>query len=128
MWSFPRLAAAVVLLASTQAAGAAEKHSFTSKAFGAAQSAGESILVQIHASWCPVCKKQKVILNELESAAKFDGLKVLEVDFDKQKNVVKTFAVTNQSTLIAFKSGRETGRLVGTTDPEKIADLLEKTL
>ncbi|MBG0811407.1 hypothetical protein IY145_18820 [Methylosinus sp. H3A] len=80
MWSFRPLAAAVFLLASTEAA------------------------------W-----------------TKSNGLNVREIDFDKLKNVVKSFVVANRSAPIVSNNGRA-GGIAGTTDPEKIADRHEKTL
>ena len=48
------------------AAFAAETIAYTPAAFDAAQKAGRSILVEIHATWCPTCKAQTPILAELK--------------------------------------------------------------
>jgi thioredoxin 1 len=124
---FVRMLAVLLTLASASVASASEDR-FTPKAFQAAQAAGQSILVRVHASWCPVCKKQGAALRELEENGRLDGVQLFKVDFDTQKSVVKSLGVTNQSTLIVFKRGRETGRLVGGSDPALIATLLDKAL
>jgi len=46
----------------------------------------------------------------------------------KQKDVVKNFKVTMQSTLIVFKGGKEVGRSTGDTKKDSIADLLKKAI
>ena len=107
---------------------AAEKHAFTPQAFEAAQADGKPILVEIHAPWCPTCKAQKPILDKLIADPKFGELKVFHVDFDSQKDVVRFFKATTQSTLIVFKGGAEAGRSVGDTNAASIAALLDKAL
>jgi thiol-disulfide isomerase/thioredoxin len=109
-------------------ASAAEVVPYTSQAFAAAQKAGDPILVEITASWCPTCKAQKPILSKLESDPKFKDLKVFDVDFDSQKDVVRNFKATMQSTLITFKGDHETARSVGDTNPDSIGALLEKAI
>ncbi len=107
---------------------ATETKPFTADAFAAAQKAGKPIFVAIHASWCPVCAKQRPILSELMGEPKFKNLVYFVVDFDGQKDVVNSFGARMQSTLIAFKGEHETGRSVGDTDQASIAALLNKTL
>jgi|SRR5215831_15408536 thiol-disulfide isomerase/thioredoxin len=107
---------------------ATETKPFTPDAFAAAQKAGKPILVDVHASWCPICAKQKPILGELTADPKFKNLVFFVVDYDSQKDAVKSFGVRMQSTLIAFKGEHETGRSVGDTDRSSIAALLNKTL
>jgi thiol-disulfide isomerase/thioredoxin len=107
---------------------AAETKPFTPDAFAAAQKSGKPIFVGIHASWCPICAKQKPILSELMADPKFKNLAYFVVDFDSQKDAVKSFGARMQSTLIAFKGEHETGRSVGDTDRASIAALLNKTL
>jgi thioredoxin 1 len=116
------------LVVSAGPALAAQTVPYTPEAFEAAMAAGKPILVEIHASWCPVCKKQAPILSDLEKAPKFDDLVVLHVDFDAQKDAVRKFGAQMQSTLIVFKGGRETGRSVGDTNPDSIAALLDKAV
>jgi thioredoxin 1 len=56
------------------------------------------------------------------------SLQVFRVDFDSQKEAVKSFRATTQSTLIVFKGDKERGRSVGDTNAASIAALLEKAL
>lgn len=107
---------------------AAETVPYSAATFDAAQTAGRSILVEIHAPWCPTCKAQAPILGELEKAPEYANLLVVHVDFDGQKDAVKRFGARMQSTLITFKGGTETGRSVGDTDRASIAALLAKSL
>jgi thioredoxin 1 len=128
MLSRRALALALVALPVTIGAFAAEKASYSSNAFDAAQKAGKPILVEIHAPWCPTCKAQMPILSKLEAEPRYAGLKVFHVDFDSQKEAVRRFGARMQSTLIVFKGEAEAGRSVGDTDVDSIAALLSKTL
>jgi thiol-disulfide isomerase/thioredoxin len=120
--------AAVTVALLAVPAFAAETLSYTPQAFDAAQKDGKSILIEIHAPWCPTCKAQVPILAGLEKSAKFQNLLVFHVDFDSQKDAVRRFGARMQSTLITFKDGKETGRSVGDTDPSSIAGLLGKAI
>jgi thioredoxin 1 len=122
------LLAGILFAATSVSAWAAERHPFVRQEFAIAQAAGKSILIEIHAPWCPTCKAQQPILDRLESDAKFKDLQVFRVDFDSQKDAVKSFKATTQSTLIVFKGDKETGRSVGDTNAASIAALLEKAL
>jgi thiol-disulfide isomerase/thioredoxin len=61
-------------------ASAAEWKPFSAAAFTAAQKEGKSILVDIFAPWCPVCRAQAPILENLTAEPKFNDLVVLKVD------------------------------------------------
>ena len=110
------------------AARAAETVPYTPALFDAAQKAGKSILVEIHAPWCPTCKAQAPILSSIEKGAAYKNLLVVHVDFDSQKDAVQRFGARMQSTLITFKSGKETGRSVGDTNADSLAALLAKAI
>jgi thioredoxin 1 len=122
------LAAAGALALGLGAAHAADQQPFTAAAFQAAEDAGQPILVEIHASWCPTCKAQKPILSDLTAQPKFADLKIFYVDFDSQKDVVKGFSAQMQSTLITFHGKTETGRSVGDTERSSISALLDKAI
>lgn len=121
-------ATAVMALFRSVPAMAAEMAPYTDALFDAAQKAGRPTLVEIHAPWCPTCKAQVPILARIEQGKQYDHLLVLHVDFDSQKDAVRRFGAQMQSTLITFKSGKETGRSVGDTNPDSIAALLAKSI
>lgn len=106
---------------------AVEHIAYTQQAFEDAQKAGQPILVEISASWCPTCKAQKKIMSGLLVAPELAKLTIFEVDFDSQKDVVRAFNAQMQSTLITFKGNKEVGRSVGDTNPDSIKKLFDTT-
>ena len=108
-------------------ASAAQTDNFDRDTFTAAQQASRPILVDIRASWCRICAAQEPILERLAALPEYKNLLILRVDFDSQKDVVRTFFASSQSTLIAFHGTRETGRTVGDTSTDSIAKLLRST-
>ncbi len=122
------IAAALAAAGLSSPASADTTVPFSAEAFKAAQAAGSPILIEIHADWCPTCKAQKPIVDQLTAAPKFKDLKIFRVDFDAQKPVVKQFKAQMQSTLIVFKGSAEQGRSVGDTRQASIAALLDKSL
>jgi thioredoxin 1 len=124
------LATAPLALVSSFAsvASATEIQAFTPAAFEAAKASGAPLLVEVTAPWCPVCKVQRPILSELTAQPKFKDLKILNVDFDTQKDVLQTLGVRMQSTLISYKHGEEQMRSTGVRDKDAISTLLDKSL
>ncbi|HKO71992.1 MAG TPA: thioredoxin family protein [Bradyrhizobium sp.] len=121
------VAAAIAAVSSFAPASANTAVPFSASAFKAAQMAGDPILVEIHADWCPTCKAQKPILDKLTADPKFKQLKIFRVDFDSMKPVVKQFGAQMQSTLIVFKGLAEQGLSVGDTRESSISALLNKS-
>jgi thioredoxin 1 len=113
---------------SATAVRAAETVAFTQAAFDAAQKAGKSILVDISAPWCPTCRAQAPIIKKLSAQAEFKDLMIFHVDFDSQMDVVKNQGAQQQSTLIVYKGGKETGRSVGDTNADSIGKLLAQAV
>lgn len=107
---------------------AGTKTSYSQAAFDAANAAGKPILIDVTAPWCPTCKAQAPILGALGSQPRFKDLQTFTVDFDSQKDVLKTHKVQFQSTLIVFKGGKEVGRSTGDTKKESIEALVAKAL
>lgn len=109
-------------------ASATDKKPFDQAAFDAARAAGKPILVEVTAPWCPTCKAQAPTLSKLRADAKFKELVSFNIDFDTQKDLLKTFGVQKQSTLIVFKGKQEMGRSTGVTDPQAITALVGKSI
>lgn len=123
---FPKIHATLLisalLLSSSFAVQAGQ--SFDAGAFQQAQSAGKTILVDVTAPWCPTCKQQRPIVQEIEKEK--PNLVVYEVDFDTAKDVLKRFRVQSQSTLVVFRGADEVGRSTGDTDAARIRALIAK--
>jgi len=117
---------AMVVLATP--AIAAQQKTFDAKAFAAAQREGRPILVDVHADWCPTCKAQAPLVERVVQAPQFKDMIVFKLDFDTQEADWRRLGVRRQSTLIAFKGAKESGRSVGDTNAASIAKLLESTL
>lgn len=100
---------------------------FDRAAFEQAQAADKRILIDVYAPWCPTCRAQEPIIDRVARARGNENLVVFRVDFDGQKAEVRRFGAQRQSTLIAYRGSRETGRLVGDTNPDRIAALVATT-
>lgn len=121
-------AATVASLGIALAAHAFESKPFDAASFKAAQSAGKPILVDVFAPWCPTCRAQQQVLQKLKDKPEYADLTVFKVDFDNQKDAVKDFGARSQSTLIAFKGDKETGRSAGDTRQASIEALIGSAL
>lgn len=121
-------AAALLSLALAPFALAGEFKPYVQNDFEAAQKAGEPIVVDIFAPWCPTCKAQEPILEKLAASEDLAPITLFRVDFDSQKDVVRALGATRQSTLIAYHGDTETGRSVGDTRAESIEALFKSAL
>ena len=120
----PILALALSTFAALASAGPSEP--YTQKRFDELAAQGKPALVAVHADWCPTCKAQKPILSELLGKPEFKDVTELVVDFDAQKPIIQRYKAVTQSTLIAFKGGKEVGRSVGDTNKSGIEELVKK--
>ena len=109
-------------------ANAADVVPYTAHAFAAAQKAGNPILVEITASWCPTCKAQKPILNKLGSPTR--GLRILK--FSTSTSIRKGRGALLQSHdakhAHCFQGRCESARSVGDTNQDSIEALLERVI
>ena len=90
--------------------------------------AGKAVVLDISATWCPTCKQQKPIIDSLMKQPAYKDVTLMTIDFDSAKPTLKTFKVSMQSTLVAFKGEKEVGRSVGDTTPAGLERLVKKTV
>jgi len=109
-------------------ADAAERLPFEDKAFDKALASGKSILVHVTAPWCAECKQQKPIVARLAEEPDFKNVIIFDVDFDTQKAALRDLHVQMQSTLLAFKGGKEIARLIGDTRASAIEAVMRMAL
>ncbi len=118
-----------ILVASTMAlpfiAYGADIRPYSDETFAALQAAEAPILVDVYADWCPTCRRQGQILDELLGESGFADLVVLKLDWDEQRETALAFGAPRQSTFIVFRGDEERGRSVADTRPETIRALLQ---
>lgn len=115
-------AAFPVLVAPAMAAPAIR--AFDQAAFEAAQKSGKPILIWVHAPWCPVCRQQQKTIERVTAEPAMRTMQVFRIDYDTQKPLWRRFGATQQSTLIAFRGRRETGRIAHETDDAKVSAVI----
>lgn len=119
---------AMAVLVVAQPAMAVERKPYTAAALQSAQAQGRSVLVDVAAWWCPVCKSQEAKIKRITADPRFDKLLILRLDYDKQKNEWRALGASKQATLIGYKGRQEVGRIAFQTNEALIADLLGKTV
>lgn len=126
--NFRKAITAVLISSAALVAAAGEIKTFSQQDFDSLAQAGKPVIVDVSAPWCPTCKAQKPIVDSLAKQAAYKDVTILTVDFDSEKTVLKQFKVNMQSTLIAFKGGKETARSVGDATPAGIENIFKKAV
>ena len=101
---------------------------FNQAKFDAAKAAGKPIAVVFHADWCPTCRAQAPLLKDLSEKPEFSSVTLYIANYDAEKTLKMSLGVTQQSTLVVFKQGREVGRSTGDTNEGSLAALLRRSI
>ncbi len=120
------IAALVLLPALVTGAFALEKEPFGKERFDALQAAGEVVLIDVFATWCPTCARQSQVLEAYRSENPDKPFHILVVDFDDDKDWVRHFRAPRQSTLLIYRAGEQSWFSVAETRPEVIAAELDR--
>ena len=106
-----------------QAAGGGFQR-YDASSFAKAQAAGKSIVVDVHASWCPTCKAQAPILKSIARDGKAKDVVFIRVDFDKDKAFLREHRIPRQSTVLVFKGKQEVGRSIAETNRARLTSFV----
>jgi len=84
--------------------------------FMMAQKKGKTIVVDVYADWCPTCRAQAPILDELRVEKQSSEVLFVKVNFDEEKDFLRAHRIPRQSTVLVFKGMDETARSIAQTD------------
>lgn len=81
-------------------------------------------LVDFWASWCGPCRMLAPVIEQL--GEKYEGkANICKLDVDAEPQLAARFGVMSIPTIIAFKNGKETGKLVGVRPTAELEALLD---
>jgi thioredoxin 1 len=82
------------------------------------------VVVDFYATWCGPCKMLAPVLGKL--AGDLGGrVKFAKADVDEMPDAAARFGITGVPTLMLFRGGRMTDRMVGMPAPAKLKAWLE---
>jgi thioredoxin 1 len=110
------------------AANALTIDDYSPAAIKKAESAGQSYVLSFHADWCPTCKAQAKVYEQLKADPALKNVTVYNVDYDGETELKKTLKVRGQSTVIAYKGAKEMARSTADTSKDGLKQLLAKSL
>lgn len=84
--------------------------------FMMAQKKGKTIVVDVYADWCPTCRAQAPILDELRVEKQSSDVLFVKVNYDEHKDFLRQNRIPRQSTVLVFKGMEETARSIAQTD------------
>ena len=81
-------------------------------------------LVDFYADWCGPCKMMSPIVDEI--ADERTDVTVAKVNVDESSELASRFGIVSIPTLIIFKNGKESNRIIGARPKAAILAELEK--
>lgn len=82
------------------------------------------VLADFFSTTCGPCKMLSFVLRDVEKEFG-EGLTILKVDFDQNKDLTAEYGVTGYPTLVLLKDGAEVGRLQGLQQKPVIVKLVK---
>jgi thioredoxin 1 len=126
MQRFLLVLAAVLLLAVPAAAN--DFSAYDKAKLDAAIKSGAPVVVHVHAEWCPICRKQIMVLDEIFKDPTLARIVTVRVNYDVDRDFVSAFKVRRQANVLVFKGGKEIARVDYNPDPDRILAAIRQAL
>ncbi len=85
------------------------------------------VVVDFGATWCGPCRLLEPVVEEL--AREYDGrVEVRKADYDEVQKIATEYKIRSLPTVLFFKDGKETDRLVGAVPKKRLVEQIEALL
>jgi thioredoxin 1 len=121
------IAGVAAAFALARPAQAVEFQPYDAAAAKKAIASGKPVVIHVYAPWCLQCHMQASILNGLKNDPAYDGVNFFRVDYDNQKDIVDKLGCP-RSTVIAYRGGKEVGRMSWGVTQDSVLDVIKKAL
>ena len=95
---------------------------FTETQLNEILSNNKTVLIDFSTQWCVPCKKMKPIIEEIKKEN--PNVKILFIDADANKELVKKYQIKGVPVFIVFKNGEESFRKVGLCNKDELTNQL----
>jgi len=119
------LAAFILAGLSGLPARAFEVQSYSKAAANSAIASGKPVIVEVYASWCPICQAQATAVDAMKNEPAYKDISFFRVDYDQQKDIVKMLN-SPRATFIVYRGGKEIARESWGATDEDVAKMLMK--
>lgn len=122
------LAGAALFSTLSPAQAAAGFTNYDAAKFAKLLQSGATIVVHVHADWCPTCTRQQATLDQMANDPAYGKVSFVRVNFDTEAEFLKANRIVSQSTIIVVKAGREASRFVGITRSGEIRTRIDAAI
>lgn len=82
------------------------------------------VLVDFYAEWCGPCGMIAPVIEQI--AAEHKEIEVVKVNVDNAVEIAAEYGIVSIPTVIFFKNGSETKRIIGAADKSEYEDLISE--
>jgi thioredoxin 1 len=122
------LALVAILAVSAAPAAAKDFSPYEKTKFDTVIKSGASVVIHVHAEWCPICRRQIVVLDELFKNPALAKIQTIRVNYDKDRDFISAFKVKRQANILVFKDGKEVARVDYDPDADRIRAAVNRAL
>jgi len=83
-------------------------------------------IIDFSSDWCPSCKKQKPVFEDLEE--EYQNVDFKSVNIDEESGLASEYGIRAVPTLVIEQSGEEVNRFVGFTEADTLREAIDKAL
>ncbi len=92
---------------------------FASEVIGA----GQPVLVEFTADWCPPCRQMGPVLRALDEETG-ERLKVVQLNVDRKPDITNAYQVLSMPTFMVFRDGEPVKSMVGARPKRRLLEEL----